>query len=807
MNYFSFTANPACQFDAEIGDYIVANPEGDFSRVLKTDQRWQIFRNLSSRTAGLLCWYPFREDASILQIGGGFGTLTGLFCDRCRSVTVLERDAYRTECIRKRWFNKKNLRVLNGDLSVITPVSSYDYIVLIADSDSISHLFSVQGYVSLIRRIKELLNPGGKFLFTISNRMGIQYFCGAPDPCTGIPFDGLNNYPSGASIPSLSKPELLDVLNQAGFPKVKLYYIFPDHILPQVIYTDGYPPGEELNERLRPYQANQDSLVIDANMLYDPLISSGLMSFFSNSLLAECSDEMLCNVLFATVSTERGENESFSTVILDDMQVEKRPLYSGGMQGLERLYNNLNDLHVREIPVISCALENNRLVMPRIFSSKLSNHLKKIITQNHDKDSFFACLDKLYKYILQSSEHVAAEKNVLAKLNPDANWGPVLRKAYIEMIPANCFYRDGEFLFFDQEFVRKNYPASYVMFRAVSDIYNFTPTLEQYVSLREIQERYGLTELWPFLIQEENLFQDRLRQFKKYPQFYKWLSTDKKNIMRNGRVLLMNEKPGRIQVKTQERVFAAVEGAEGKIIVLFGAGRMMDHYIRKYGIKYPPAFVVDNDESKWNTEKLGFSIMSPQVLYELTPGQYRVIICNGSYDEIAKQLQRMGIKDFRIYVRTFDEMLENVEVRQNPNEKYNIGYVTGVFDLFHIGHLNILRKCKERCEYLIAGVLTDELAERDKGKRPFIPFEERLAIVQQIKYVDRVIPVNFHNTDKMEAWKQLHYDCHFAGTDHEEGDYWLKRQLQTVGSNVEHFPYTESTSSTKLKQMIDKALI
>lgn len=271
--------------------------------------------------------------------------------------------------------------------------------------------------------------------------------------------------------------------------------------------------------------------------------------------------------------------------------------------------------------------------------------------------------------------------------------------------------------------------------------------------------------------------------------------------------MLMDEKPERIQVRTPDRIFAAVDGSEGKMIVLFGAGRMMDHYIRKYGVQYPPAFVVDNDESKWNTEKLGFLIKSPQALIELTPGKYRVIICNGAYVEISEQLLRMGIKDFRIYVRAFDEMLDNVEIRQNLNEKYNIGYVTGVFDLFHIGHLNILRRSKERCEYLIAGVLTDELAEHDKGKRPYIPFEERLAIVQQIKYVDRVIPVDFHNTDKLEAWKQLRYDCHFSGTDHEEEWYWLQKQLQTVGSNMEFFPYTESTSSTMLKQMINKALI
>lgn len=140
-------------------------------------------------------------------------------------------------------------------------------------------------------------------------------------------------------------------------------------------------------------------------------------------------------------------------------------------------------------------------------------------------------------------------------------------------------------------------------------------------------------------------------------------------------------------------------------------------------------------------------------------------------------------------------------------EKYKIGYVPGVFDLFHIGHLNLLRNCKKRCEYLIAGVLTDELVIHFKKKAPYIPFEERLAIIEAIKYVDRAIPVSFENTVKIDAWKLYHFDCHFSGNDH--GADWntdLKR-LRAVGSNMEFFQYTESTSSTHIKSLIEKSLL
>jgi hypothetical protein len=111
--------------------------------------------------------------------------------------------------------------------------------------------------------------------------------------------------------------------------------------------------------------------------------------------------------------------------------------------------------------------------MPRIEAPTLSEHLRSLVES--DPEVFVACMDKLYGYILMSSAHVAKEKNALLKLAPSADWGVILEKAYPEMIPVNCFFDNGQFLFFDQEFVSGNYPASYVMFRALNDTYYFSP--------------------------------------------------------------------------------------------------------------------------------------------------------------------------------------------------------------------------------------------------------------------------------------------------------------------------------------------
>ena len=135
-------------------------------------------------------------------------------------------------------------------------------------------------------------------------------------------------------------------------------------------------------------------------------------------------------------------------------------------------------------------------------------------------------------------------------------------------------------------------------------------------------------------------------------------------------------------------------------------------------------------------------------------------------------------------------------------KKYKIGYTTGVFDMFHIGHLNILRRAKEQCEYLIVGVSTDELVESYKYKKPIIPFEERAEIVQSIEFVDLVVAQE--NRDKIEAQKKLQFDVMFVGDDWKGKPLFMEVEnvFKQIGVDVVYFPYTKNTSSTLLREKL-----
>ena len=133
-----------------------------------------------------------------------------------------------------------------------------------------------------------------------------------------------------------------------------------------------------------------------------------------------------------------------------------------------------------------------------------------------------------------------------------------------------------------------------------------------------------------------------------------------------------------------------------------------------------------------------------------------------------------------------------------------IGYTTGVFDMFHIGHLNVLKRAKEQCDYLIVGVSTDELVMKEKNKLPVIPFADRVSIVRSIKFVDEVVPQT--NKDKLSAYLHMErkFDKMFVGSDWKGTEAWKKyeQQFAPYGVEIVYLPHTEGISSSILRERL-----
>jgi len=137
-----------------------------------------------------------------------------------------------------------------------------------------------------------------------------------------------------------------------------------------------------------------------------------------------------------------------------------------------------------------------------------------------------------------------------------------------------------------------------------------------------------------------------------------------------------------------------------------------------------------------------------------------------------------------------------------PQTTKVVGYTTGVYDLFHIGHLNVLLRASALCDSLVVGVTTDELSISRKGKRPLMPYAERAEIVGNLRFVDAVVPQA--SMDKMQAWRDVRFDRMFVGDDWKGTDAWnrYERDFRLVGVQIVYLPYPEHPSSTLLRKKV-----
>lgn len=518
--------------DLKIKSYIRNNKSEDFDEILIKDNDFEVFFNFSKTRQSILNWYDFKESADLLEIGGGFGAITGMLCEKCKYVTCIESDKIRMESILKRYENRNNLEVFNNIENIIHLNKKYDYIVLIGTIELIEN---IEEY---LKKIKILLKTEGTILIATENRLGLKYFCGASYPTLDNPFDVINKRFKKNGRTLHTKFELENIIKNSGLKINKFYYPVPDYKFTQEIYSDTYLPKGSLKERVMPYYLNSKSLIADEMALYDDIIENNVFEVFANSFLIECREiDVECKIDYAAISTDRKAENAYATVIYSDKTVKKKPLFSQGIQGINDSYNNIKDLELRGLNTINTKIKNNELNMPFSKANTLSKVLQNYI--KYDRDKALTLFDYLYKDILKSSEHVNQNLcylNQFTKENLDM--GIILKHAYVDMVPVNCFYEYDKLIYFDQEFKMDYFPANYVMFRAIKYTYLIIKETDNVeLSKEELKDKYGLNNLWDFYESIDIKFVVENRQFKIYKNYLSWVDVDKNIINQNSKLL------------------------------------------------------------------------------------------------------------------------------------------------------------------------------------------------------------------------------------------------------------------------------
>ena len=756
---------------------------------------------------GALVWYNFKPDCDILY----------LYNDK-------------EDAAVKEFLQQKGTVTLCSCIELAEAkleVNRYDYIV------GIDAIEECQNPAELLKACHKMLKSSGRIVLGTENRYAIKYICGDRDPYTNHSFDGMENYRRLSDADRnliagrcYSMAELKLMLSQAGFENDKFYSVMPSLQETQLVYAEGYEPVEELAMRYFPLYNYPDSVFLEEQYLYTDLIKNGMFHKIANAYIIECSmDGRLDDTLHATISLDRGHDNALVTSICEHdgvRNVIKRAVYKEGIHKLKEMQDNLYDLHTRGINVVDSSVENDIFIMPYVDAPVAMNELKAIAKK--DRNAFLKAMDDMYELILNSSEHtgIISEKDRNSADGRDL--GTILEKGYIDMVPLNCFY-DGtiedsksRFIYYDQEFYWDNCPAKAIMYRSISIIYDGTDKeFERIMPRTELLNRYGLAECEDIWQRMSSRFTETLRKQKQLRPYY-----ENKRI--DGRILYTNREKINYSAKEYQKIFVDIFDGfdDSKKLILFGSGRFTERFLFQFAGDYNIYSIVDNNSAKWGTTMQGVPINSPDILKDTPEKDRHIIICIKGYNGVVNQLKDMGITDYHIYDPGNDYPNKSKEhvaqslaqtgdsgLKESDMDKpYNVGYIAGVFDLFHIGHLNMFKRAKEQCRYLIVGVVSDEGVRLNKQAEPFVPFEERIEMVRSCRYVDEAVklPLNFAGTRDM--FKKYHFDVQFSGSDYEHDPAWLseKEFLEKNGSTMVFFPYTQSTSSTKLKKAIESKI-
>lgn len=597
-----------------------------------------------------------------------------------------------------------------------------------------------------------------------------------------------------------AKFEIEQILGSEGFLRRNFYSVLSNLENPSHLLKYDYIPNEDLANRLYPSYYSPETVFLEEESLYQSLFSNGMFHPMANAYLVEagCTERAgLSDVLQVTSSMERNHRNAMLTVIREDNTVEKKPAYPEGAERINRMLSYSEDLRKHGLKTVEMECTDGSIRMPYMEAPTGQLYLKNLLRT--DLDDFYQAMDRFMDLVVSSSVAVGGEE--------DDDLGLTLEYGYLDLVPLNSFYVNGDFVFFDQEFRKERFPANAIRARVITTLYFGNSELNKILPAEILYERYHLWQRIQDWREMEGRFLWELRSEGELWQYHQ-------KVRRNADIVNSNRQRMNYTSDDYYRLFVDIfNHCDTRKLILFGSGRFAEQFMSMYREDYPVYAIVDNQEKRWGEGLYGIRIQSPELLHRLSPGEFKVLVCIKNYISVMKQLEDMGVSEFSIYdpVKPYPKKRRPTAEMNvaDGKKKYHVGYISGVFDLYHVGHLNLLRKAKSMCDYLIVGVVSDKGVVKKKGVNPFIPFDERVDLVRSCRFVDEVVEIPLEYNGPQEAFAMYHFDVQFSGSDYINAPYWLDAQkyLREHGADLVFLPYTKSTNSTNIKALIEKNLL
>ena len=471
--------------------------EKDYEKVIKEKKDIEIMKALSSVRENIISWYPFKKNATILEVGANFGEITGALCKKAKKVVAIEESEHKAKAIEKRHSDLKNLEIITGRLDEIELKNKFDYIILFGTLENKN-----KNYKDILKKAKQLLAEKGTILIAIDNQLGLKYL-------TKLDETGVTTTNPGEK-KFIKLKQLCEELKKQDYGSIKYYYPLPDYKFTNVIYTEERFISKNDISRNIVYNDEDTIFLCDENSLYRELLDTNkdIAKYFFNSYLLEVSKEEKNDIKFVSFSNMRKPQYRVKT-IMKEGKVYKYPIDKNSANHIKETKENIDIMKSAKLKTLD-TYDEDKIISNFSSESTLDEVIIKLIKQNK-KDKAIELIKIFKNEIINKLEKGTEENNVFEKYNIEVDKN-ILENMYFikeglwDLNFQNCFYINNEFYFYDQEWREKNVPINFILYRAINyfgRLKKYIPDEKMYELLKITKEEIEIFEKLDNKIQEE----------------------------------------------------------------------------------------------------------------------------------------------------------------------------------------------------------------------------------------------------------------------------------------------------------------
>ena len=468
--------------------------------------------------SNILNWFPFQKTDEVLEIGCGCGTITGMLCDRCKSVYSIDGSKRRSQITYYRHKDKDNLTVYAGNFEKINLDKKFDYVILIGVFEYSKIFFKEdKPFDYFLKKIKERLKSGGKVLLAIENRYGLKYWVGCNEDHLNRPYVGLEGY-DNTNIQTFGKQEFIRLITSHGFCKYKFFYPFPDYKLPSIIYSDDRLPKRDEICNL-PFYYYGGKVNFDSHKTLEGLFDNGEFGFFSNSFLVEFGMEEaeLSDTIYARNLSYR--NLDYKIITLENhkheyMKIAENSMGEKHLDDYLNIHEKLLNYHIK-----ACNVEKkNQIYYSQYIEGKSFNEYILELSKEEKWNLIEEEIDKLVQFYYSISNYKKIKnfsyKNFL-KLYQGKTY--IMKVPIIDGNASNIIINDdGDYVFIDQEWETDDFlPTDYLIYFSLLYVFSTNSRLSNHFSVNDFYKKYNITV-------------DMIKIFNEYNDYY---FTEKYNVV------------------------------------------------------------------------------------------------------------------------------------------------------------------------------------------------------------------------------------------------------------------------------------